>query len=196
MVSIFTIASNKIVTLLVVCPARMPTSGSHRAPTRPILSWPSTVMVQLRRLPSHSKGIIAALSTWPEFKTQVVSESDGFAEQQDGAASGVGFCVEDEKVVDGAGLPVDRLGAGAFQREGVVFDAAQRGAQVGYHLLCPDDPDPAGGAAGVGGQFASGARGGHDGAGFGERGHAAHGDVRAGPRPPPPRPPPPRRAGP
>src|SRR5215510_5003445 len=65
----------------------------------------------------------------------VVSESDGFAEQQDGAASGVGFCVEDEKAVDGAGLPVDHLRAGAFQREAVVFDAAQRGGQVGDHLL-------------------------------------------------------------
>ena len=75
------------------------------------------------------------------------SESDDFAEQQDGAAPGVGFCVEDEKAVDGAGLPVGHLGAGAFQREGVVFDAAQRGAQVGYDLLRPDDPDGAGGAA-------------------------------------------------
>jgi hypothetical protein len=35
------------------------------------------------------------------------SEADGFAEQQDGAASGVGFRVEDEKAVDGAGPPVD-----------------------------------------------------------------------------------------
>src|SRR5215472_7858543 len=78
----------------------------------------------------------------------VVSESDGFAEQQDGAASGLEFCVEDEKTVDGAGLPVGYLGAGAFQREGVVFDAAQRGAQVGYHLLRPDDPDRAGATAG------------------------------------------------
>jgi hypothetical protein len=32
----------------------------------------------------------------------VVSESDGFAEQRDGAAPGVGFRVEDEKAVDGA----------------------------------------------------------------------------------------------
>src|SRR5215471_17643536 len=81
----------------------------------------------------------------------VVSESDGFAEQQDGAASGVGFCVEDEKAVDGAGLPVDHLGAGAFQRESVVFDAAQRGAQVGHHLLRPYDPNRARAAADVGG---------------------------------------------
>ena len=34
-------------------------------------------------------------------------------------------------------LPVGHLGAGAFQRAGVVFDAAQRGAQVGYHLCAP-----------------------------------------------------------
>ena len=32
----------------------------------------------------------------------LVSESDGFAEQQDGAAPGMGFCVQDEKAVDGA----------------------------------------------------------------------------------------------
>src|ERR1700733_7182832 len=76
------------------------------------------------------------------------SESDGFAEQQHGAAPGVRLRVEHQKVVDGAGLPVGHLAAGAFQREGVVFDAAQRGAQVGYHLLRPDDPDRAGGAAG------------------------------------------------
>ena len=66
-----------------------------------------------------------------------VSESDGFAEEQDDTSPGAGFCVEDEKAVDGAGLPVGHLGAGAFQWEGVVFDAAQRGAQVGYHLLGP-----------------------------------------------------------
>ena len=81
----------------------------------------------------------------------MVSESDGFAEQQDGAAPGAGFCVEDEKAVDGAGPSVGHLGAGAFQREAVVFNAAQRGAQVGYYLLCPDDPDGAGGAPGVAG---------------------------------------------
>src|SRR5215471_18146590 len=80
-----------------------------------------------------------------------VSESDGFAEEQDCTAPGVGFRVEDKKAVDCAGLPVGHLGAGAFQREGVVFDAAQRGAQVGYHLLRPDDPDRAGGTAGVAG---------------------------------------------
>src|SRR5215471_18287923 len=112
-----------------------------------------------------------------------VSESDGFAEQQDGAAPGVRFRVEDEKAVDGAGLPVGHLGTGAFQREGVVFDAAQRGAQVGYHLLRPDDPDRAGAAAGVGGQLASAGRGDHQGAGFGERGDAAHDDVGAGDQP-------------
>jgi len=39
----------------------------------------------------------------------------------------------------------------------VVFDAAQGGGQVGYQLLRPDDPDRAGGAAGVGGQLAPGA---------------------------------------
>jgi hypothetical protein len=64
---------------------------------------------------------------------------------------GVGFGVEDEQVVDGAGLPVGRLGAGAFQREAVVFDAAQRGGQVGYHLLRPGDPDRLGDAPGVAG---------------------------------------------
>jgi hypothetical protein len=91
---------------------------------------------------------------WTEMRGMIaprISESDGFAEQQDGAAPGVGFCVEDEKAVDGARPPVGDLGADAFQREGVVFDAAQRGAQVGYHLLRPDDPDRAGGAAGVAG---------------------------------------------
>ena len=112
------------------------------------------------------------------------SEADGFAEQQDGAASGVEFCVEDEEAVDGAGGPVGCLGAGAFQREAVVFDAAQRGGQVGYQLLRPDDPDRAGGAAGVGGQLASGARGGHERAGFGDRVDAAHNNVRDGAQPP------------
>jgi hypothetical protein len=66
----------------------------------------------------------------------------------------------------------------------VVFDAAQRGAQIRGHLLRPDDPDRAGGATGVAGQLASGARGDHEGAGFGERGDAAHGDVGAGEQPP------------
>src|SRR6516165_9113363 len=107
------------------------------------------------------------------------SEADGFAEQQDGAAPGVEFCVEDEQAVDGAGGPVGYLGAGAFQRKAVVFDAAQRGGQVGYQLLRPDDPDRAGGAAGVGGQLAPGARGGHEGAGFGDRVDAAHDNVGA-----------------
>ena len=79
----------------------------------------------------------------------VVSESDGLAEQQDGAAPWVGFRVEDEQVVDGAGLPVELLGAGAFQREAVVCDAAQRGGQVGHHLLRPNDPDRACGGARV-----------------------------------------------
>jgi hypothetical protein len=50
----------------------------------------------------------------------VVSKSDGFAEQQDGAAPGVRFCVEDEHAVDGTGQPVDLHGAFAFQREAVV----------------------------------------------------------------------------
>src|ERR1035438_1047352 len=70
-----------------------------------------------------------------EYQAHVISESDGFAEQQDGAAPGLGFCVQDEKAVDGTGPPVGRLGAGAFQRKGMLFDAAQGGAQVGYHLL-------------------------------------------------------------
>src|SRR5262252_10045631 len=91
----------------------------------------------------------------PAGRLPAVSEPDGFAEQQDDTAPGVGFCVEDEKAVDGAGLPVGHLGTGAFQWEGVVFDAAQRGAQVGYHLLGPDDPDRAGSAASVGGKLAS-----------------------------------------
>ena len=78
-------------------------------------------------------------------------EADGCAEQQDGAAPGAGFRVEDEQAVDGAGRPVGDLGAGAFQRKAVVFDAAQRGAQIGDHLLRPDDPDRAGGTAGVAG---------------------------------------------
>ena len=50
---------------------------------------------------------------------------------------GVGFRVEDEQAVDGAGLPVGDLGAGAFQREGVVFDAAQRGGQAGTTFCAP-----------------------------------------------------------
>jgi Sigma-70 region 2 len=69
------------------------------------------------------------------------SEANGFAEQQDGAPPGVEFCVEDEQAVDGARGPVGCLGAGAFQREAVVFDAAQCGGQVGYQLLRPDDPE-------------------------------------------------------
>ena len=81
----------------------------------------------------------------------MVSEPDGLAEQQDETAPGVGFRVEDEQAVDGAGLPVGRLGPGALQREAVVFDAAQRGGQVGDHLLRPDDPDHAGSGAGVAG---------------------------------------------
>jgi hypothetical protein len=66
----------------------------------------------------------------------------------------------------------------------VLFDAAQRRAQVGYHLLRPDDPDRAGRPAGVAGQLASAARGDHEGAGLGERGDAADGDVGAGEQPP------------
>src|SRR5215471_10312360 len=58
------------------------------------------------------------------------SESDGLAQQQDGAAPGAGLRVEDEQAVDGAGPPVGHLGAGALQREAVVLDAAQRGAQI------------------------------------------------------------------
>src|SRR5579872_2058773 len=79
------------------------------------------------------------------------SEPDGFAEQQDGAPPWVGFGVEDEQPVDRAGLPVGRLGTSAFQRKAVVPHLAQRGLQVGHHLLRPDDPDRAGGAARVAG---------------------------------------------
>src|SRR5258707_7398162 len=92
----------------------------------------------------------------------VVSKSDGLAEQQDGTAPGAQLRVEDEEAVDGTGRPVGHLGAGAFQRKAVVFDAAQRSAQVGYHLLRPDDPDRAGRAAGVAGQLASAARRDHE----------------------------------
>src|SRR5262249_52558870 len=112
------------------------------------------------------------------------SKSDGFAEQQDGAAPGVGFRVQDEQAVDGAGLPVGLLGAGVFQREAVVLDAAQPGGQVGYHLLRPDDPDRAGGGAGVAGQLAAAGRGDPQGPGFGDRVDAAHDDVGGGHRPP------------
>jgi hypothetical protein len=57
--------------------------------------------------------------------------------KQDGAAPGAGFGVEKEKAVDGAGPPVDRLGAAAFQREAVLFDAAQRGGQAGTTFCAP-----------------------------------------------------------
>jgi hypothetical protein len=60
----------------------------------------------------------------------VLSESDGFAEQQDGAAPGVGLCVEDEQAVDGAGLPVGHLGAGAFQWEAVPRSACGESASA------------------------------------------------------------------
>src|SRR5262249_17719328 len=86
----------------------------------------------------------------------------------------------DEQAVDGAGFAVDGLGAGVFQRQAVVFDAAQRGGQVGHHLLRPDDPDRAGGAAGVAGQLAPAGRGDHEGAGFGDRVNAADDDVGGG----------------
>src|SRR6266702_1585551 len=110
----------------------------------------------------------------------VVSESDGFAEQQDDAAPGLEFRVEDEQAVDGTGLSVGLHGAVAFQREAVVFDAAQRSAQVGHHLLRPDDPDRAEGAAGVPGKLASAGRGDQKGAGFGDRVDAAQDDVGGG----------------
>jgi Reverse transcriptase (RNA-dependent DNA polymerase) len=57
------------------------------------------------------------------------------AQQRDGGAPRVELCVEDEKAVDGAGLPVDHLGARAFQREGVVFDAARISDQAVLKLL-------------------------------------------------------------
>jgi EmrB/QacA subfamily drug resistance transporter len=91
----------------------------------------------------------AAAGLWMPGRQRPGSESDGFAEQQDGTAPRVRFRVEDEHAVDGAGLPVDLHGAVAFQREAVVLDAAQRGAHVGHHLLGPDDPDRPGRAAGV-----------------------------------------------
>jgi len=60
------------------------------------------------------------------------------AEQQHGAAPGIGFRVEDEQAVDGAGPPVGFLGAGAFQREGVVFDAgAARVLRSGTTFCAP-----------------------------------------------------------
>src|SRR5215472_10904028 len=117
----------------VLCPRCTTTS-----PPSPASSSPSTATAS-NGLPCRPSGALADDLAPPE-----VSESDGFAEQQDDTAPGVGFCVEDEKAVDGAGLPVGHLGAGVFQWEGVVFDAAQRSAQVGNHLLRPDDPDRAG----------------------------------------------------
>jgi hypothetical protein len=63
----------------------------------------------------------------------------------------VGFCVEDEQAVEGAGLPVGVHGAFVFQGKAVIFDALQRGVQVGYDLLRPDDPDRAGRGARVAG---------------------------------------------
>jgi EmrB/QacA subfamily drug resistance transporter len=91
----------------------------------------------------------AAAGLWMPGRPQLASESDGFPEQQDGAAPRAGLGVEDEHAVDGTGLPVGRQGTAVFQREAVVLDAAQSGAQVGNHLLRPDDPDRAGRAAGV-----------------------------------------------
>jgi hypothetical protein len=67
------------------------------------------------------------------------SESDGLREAAAPCRAGVRFRVQDEQPVDGARLPVFGLGAGAFQRQRVLFDAAQRGGQVGHHLLRPDD---------------------------------------------------------
>jgi hypothetical protein len=58
-------------------------------------------------------------------------------DQQDGAAPGFGFSVEDKDAVEGTGHPVDLHGALVFQREAVLFDAAQRGRQVGHHLCAP-----------------------------------------------------------
>jgi RNA polymerase sigma-70 factor (ECF subfamily) len=65
----------------------------------------------------------------------------------------------------------------------VVFETAQRGVQVGHHLLRPDDPDRAG-AAGVGGRLATAGRGRYERAGLGDRRHTAHDEVRAGEQPP------------
>src|SRR6476469_10191849 len=112
------------------------------------------------------------------------SKSDGFTEQQDNAAPGLGFGVEDEQAVDGTGLSVDLHGAAAFQWEAVLFDAPQRGAQVGHYLLRSDDPDRAEGTAGVPGKLASAGRSDHQGAGFGDRVDAAHDDVGGGHQPP------------
>ena len=44
------------------------------------------------------------------------SESDGFAEQQDGAAPGMGFCGEDEEAAGGAGLSVVSAFSGRVRR--------------------------------------------------------------------------------
>jgi len=67
----------------------------------------------------------------------VVSESDGLAEEQDGAAAGIGFGVEDEQAVDGAGPPVGHPGAGAFQREAVVSTRRSAVARSGTTFCAP-----------------------------------------------------------
>ena len=115
-----------------------------------ISAYGLTLAVPLSRWQSPVVGSSSTRPTERHFANRfscdvlVTSKSDGFAEQQDGAASGVRFCVEDEQAVDGAGLPVGHLGTRAFQREAVLFDAAQRCGQVGYYLLRPDDPDRTG----------------------------------------------------
>ena len=62
----------------------------------------------------------------------------------------------------------------------MIFNATQSAGQVGYHFLGSDDPDRAGGAAGVAGKLASAAGGNHQGTGLGQRGDAADDDIRAG----------------
>lgn len=56
------------------------------------------------------------------------SESDGLAEQQDDAAPGLQFGVEDEQPVDATARAVDLHRAVVLQRKAVFFDAAQRGS--------------------------------------------------------------------
>ena len=112
------------------------------------------------------------------------SVADRLAQQQHGAAPGMRLGVEDQHPVDGARPPVDDLDAGALQRQDVILDPAQRGAQVGDDLLRADDPDRVGGAAGVAGQLAAAGRGDHQRAGLGDGVDAADRDVGAGEQPP------------
>jgi hypothetical protein len=64
---------------------------------------------------SHTPHVVTPTGAGMEFYRGrlLVSESDRLAEQQNDAVPGVGFRVEDEQAVDGAGLSVADLGAGA-----------------------------------------------------------------------------------